>query len=106
MHSHESVPAQGRRQHRSSQALRRSRPSRNAPIKEWSLRVTHAGNDAVDVTSPTNPALAGQKLSAERIAITQAFGRKLPSLFRTPPPGRMMYCSSGWTIHHAAKRVW
>ena len=36
-----------------------------------------------------------QKLIVERSAITNAFVRKLPSLLRTPPPGRMMYCISG-----------
>ena len=36
-----------------------------------------------------------QKLIVERSASTHAFGRKLPSLLRTPPPGRMMYCISG-----------
>src|SRR5262245_59710265 len=42
------------------------------------------------------------KLSDERTAITHAFGRKLPSGLRTPPPGRMIYCSSGCSIHHGA----
>src|SRR5205085_11890998 len=43
-----------------------------------------------------------QKLSEERTAMTQAFGRMLPSLLGTPPPGRTMYCSSGCSIHHGA----
>src|SRR5262249_11083480 len=47
-----------------------------------------------------------QKLSAERTAITHAFGRKLPSLLRTPAPGRMMYCTSGCSIHHGANCAW
>jgi FRG domain len=47
-----------------------------------------------------------QKLSAERTAITHAFGRKLPSLLRTPPLGRMMYCTSGCSIHHGANWAW
>jgi hypothetical protein len=45
-----------------------------------------------------DPALCSdplQKLIVERSASTHAFGRKLPSLLRTPPPGRMMYCISG-----------
>jgi hypothetical protein len=51
-------------------------------------------------------AWAVQKLIVERSAITHAFGRKLPPLLRTPPPGRMMYCISGWTVHHFVHWAW
>ena len=53
-----------------------------------------AGNLAIDFEL-VRRAWAVQKLSVERSAITHAFGRKLPPLLRTPPPGRMMYCISG-----------
>jgi hypothetical protein len=38
---------------------------------------------------------AVQKLIVERSAITHAFCRKASPGLRTPPPGRMMYCTSG-----------
>ena len=44
-------------------------------------------------------------MSAERSAITHAFCRKLPSLFRTPAPGRKIYWTSGCSIHHGAIRA-
>ena len=43
---------------------------------------------------------AHQKFSDERTPMTNAFLRRLPSGLRTPPPGRIMYCRSGCSVHH------